>query len=150
MEGTTSWATSVVEWLGNLSLSAALFACLVLWGGVILVLKSPSYPPNPVPSASAGSAGTEDAPGHKPEDPATAVGRPPQRGDGERARAGLADLLLFWLPIGLGAIACCAGVATLAWGHTTYPVACRRALIALVLGIVPGCLCGFWYLVLAI
>lgn len=150
MEGTTSWVTSVVEWLGNLSLSAALFACLVLWGGFILILKSPSYPPDPVPSASARSTGTEDVPGHEPENPTTVVGWTPQRGDGERAHAGLTDLFLFWLPIGLGAIACCAGVATLAWGQASHPAACRRALIALVLGIVPCCLCAFWYLVLAV
>jgi hypothetical protein len=150
METTTGWATSVVEWLGNLSLSAGLFACLVLWGGFILMLKSPSYPPDPVPPARPSATGTEDVPGDELEDPTTDVGWPPQRGENERAQAGLADLLLFWLPIGLGAIACCAGVATLAWGQTTYPAACRRALIALVLGIVPGCLCGFWYLLLAV
>jgi hypothetical protein len=149
METTTGWATSVVEWLGNLSLSAGLFACLVLWGGFILILKSPAYPPNPVLPASPGGTETEGVPAHKAEDPTT-VSWPPQRGDGERARPGMADLLLFWLPIGLGAVACCAGVVTLAWGQTACPAACRRALIALVLGIVPGCLCGFWYLILVV
>jgi hypothetical protein len=150
METTTGWAASVVEWLGNLSLLAGLFACLVLWGGFVLILKSPFYPPNPVPPAKPSAPRTEDVPAHEPEDPTTVVGWPPQQGDGERALAGLPDLLLFWLPTGLGAVACCAGVLTLASGQTGHPAACRRALIALVLGIVPGCLCGFWYLVLAV
>ena len=67
-----------------------------------------------------------------------------------QARGSLADLLLFWLPIGLGAISCGAGVVTLARGGGRDPEASRRALIGLILSVVPGCLCTLWVLAFAV
>jgi hypothetical protein len=132
--GSTRGNTMQVARLGgNLSLLAAVFACLTLWSGITLLLNNPtqmhvSAPPADVP----------------------VLPRPVVRWEGvSPARRSLADLLLFWLPIGLGAVACGVGVLTLACGRECAPEASRRALIALLLGIVPGCLCALWYLAFA-
>jgi hypothetical protein len=118
---------------GNLSLLAAVFACLAMWSGITLLLNSPSQMQVSAPRA--------DVP---------VLPRPVVRWEGiSPARRLLADLLLFWLPIGLGAVACSVGVLTLACGRECSPEASRRALIALILGIVPGCLCALWYLAFA-
>jgi hypothetical protein len=119
---------------GNLSLLAATFACLVLWGGIVLLLTHSSPPHASVPST---------------DDPV--LPQPVARWEGvSQARRSLADLLLFWLPIGLGAVACAAGFVTLACGRGRAPEAARRALIALLLSVVPGCLCTLWYLAFAV
>jgi len=134
MSSTANGAVSVARSIGNLSLLAAIFACLALWGGVALLLTHSSRP-----QASAA-----------PADAAT-LPRPVARWEeASQARRALANLLLFWLPIGLGAIACGAGVATLAWGRGRDSEASRRALIALVLSVVPSCLCTLWYLTFAL
>ena len=70
--------------------------------------------------------------------------------EASEARRSLADALLFWLPIGLGAIACAAGFVTLACGPQHAPEASRRALIALLLSAIPGCLCTLWYLAFSV
>ena len=150
MESTASNVTHAVQWLGNISLLTALFACLVLWGGIVLLLECPLYPPDPMLAIEA----DEDLDGSEREN-GTMFASPIIEWGSEDERASLphrspVDLLLFWLPIGLGAIACGAGVATLAWGHRHYPAASRRALIALTLSVVPGCLCALWYLAVAI
>lgn len=56
------------------------------------------------------------------------------------------SLLLLWLPLGLGVVACGVSVATLARGRKVSPAASRRALIVLILSAVPGSLCTLWYL----
>lgn len=134
MASTGSNVTQGARMFGNLSLLAAIFACLALWGGIVLLLTHPSHPHALVPPA---------------DDPV--LPRPVARWEGtSQARRSLADLLLFWVPISLGAVACCTGVATLTWGRGRDPDASRRALIALALSIAPGCLCTFWVLILAI
>jgi hypothetical protein len=70
--------------------------------------------------------------------------------DASAARRTLVDLLLFWLPLGLGGIACGAGVVTVATSRERDPDAHRRALIALVLSAIPGCLCTLWYLAFSV
>ena len=127
MEG-TGRITGIVQLGANLSLLAAITACLALWGGVSLLLTHPTHPHVSV-------SRTEDA----------ALPQPVALWEGvSNERRSLADLLLFWLPLGLGAIACTAGAATLACGRQG-PEAHRRALIALVLSAIPGCLCTLWY-----
>ncbi len=133
MDSTGSSAIHIVRLGGNLSLLAAIFACLALWSSITLLLNNPtpmrvSAPPADVP----------------------VLPRPAVRWEGiSPARRWLADVLLFWLPVGLGAVACSVGVLTLACGRECAPDAARRALIALLLGIVPGCLCAVWYLAFA-
>jgi hypothetical protein len=125
-----SSASYAARLASNLSLLTAVFACLALWGGIFLLFEYPPY------QHSAASS-TDD-----PLPPNTAT-------DWEltwRSRQALADLLLFWLPIGLGTAACGIGVVTLAWSRERSPEASRRALIALLLSVVPGCLCTLWYL----
>ena len=55
-------------------------------------------------------------------------------------------LLLLWLPLGLGIVACGVSVAALTRGREVSPASSRRALIALILSAVPGSLCTLWYL----
>lgn len=130
MEGTASHVNDLARLGGNLSLLAAIFACLALWSGISLLLTHPSPPHASAPA------------GDEPVLP-----KPVARWEGASpARQSLADLLLFWLPIGLGAVACGVGVATLACSHGRDPDATRRALIALILSVAPGCLCTLWYL----
>ncbi|RLC61609.1 MAG: hypothetical protein DRI80_08360 [Chloroflexota bacterium] len=130
MESTARDVTYVARLSGNLSLLAAIFACLMLWGGIVLLLTHPSHPHASAPPA--------DEP---------VLPRPVARWEGvSQARRWLADLLLFWLPIGLSAVACGAGVAALACGRGRDAEASRRALIGLFLSIVPGCLCALWVL----
>lgn len=133
MESTGSSVVQIARLGGNLSLLAAVFACLFLWSGITLLLNNPT----PVQVSS-------------PPADAPVLPRPVVRWEGvSPARRSLVNLLLFWLPLGLGAIACSIGVLTLACGREHVPEASRRALIALVLGVVPGCLCTLWYLVFA-
>lgn len=134
MESAGSNPVQVARLGGNLSLLAAVFACLFLWSGITLLLNNPT--PMQVSSPPA------DAP---------VLPRPAVRWEGlSPARRWLVNLLLFWLPIGLGALACSLGVLTLACGREQVPEASRRALIALVLGVAPGCLCTLWYLAFAV
>ena len=130
----TARTTHIVRLSSNLSLLAALSACLALWGGVSLMLTHSSQP----------QAATVPA-----DEPA--LPRPVARWDDvSSARRSLADLLLFWLPLGLGAVACGVGVVTLACSRECDPDAHRRALIALILSAVPGCLCTLWYLAFSV
>ncbi|MFQ6099974.1 MAG: hypothetical protein ACE5OS_01905 [Anaerolineae bacterium] len=134
MESRVSSVAHLARLGGNLSLLAAIFACLALWGGIVLLLTCSSHPQASVPPT---------------DDPV--LPRPVARWEGvSQARRSLADLLLFWLPIGLGAVACGVGVTTLACGQGQAPEAARRALIALLLSVVPGCLCTLWYLAFAV
>lgn len=133
MESTASRGTRVRRWIGNLSLLTAIVACLMVWGGVTLLFTHPSPP-----HASTPSAGDPMLP------------RPVAQWEGvSQARRSLVNLLLFRLPVGLGAIACAAGAAALAWGRERDPDTSRRALIALVLSTVPVCLCTLWILAFA-
>jgi hypothetical protein len=134
METAASNVTYLARLGGNISLLAAVFACLILWGGIALLLTHPSPP-----RASTLS----------PEEPV--LPKPVAQWDeASEARRSLADALLFWLPIGLGAIACAAGFVTLACGPQHAPEASRRALIALLLSAIPGCLCTLWYLAFSV
>jgi len=134
MESTASNVAHLARLGGNISLLAAVFACLILWSGITLLLTHPSLPAASSPAA---------------DDPA--LPRPVvQWEEASLARRALADALLFWLPIGLGAVACATGFITLACGQTRAPEASRRALIALLLSVVPGCLCTLWYLVFSV
>jgi hypothetical protein len=133
MEGTAQTG-QIVRLGGNISLLAALLACLALWGGISLMLTHSSQPRLPA------------APADEPVLP-----KPLARWeDASDARRSLVDLLLFWLPLGLGAIACGAGVVTVATSRERDPEAHRRALIALVLSAIPGCLCTLWYLAFSV
>jgi hypothetical protein len=128
MEGATR-TTRVVRLGGNLSLLAATFACLALWGGISLTLTNSSQP-----RASA-----------SPVDE-LALPKPVMQWEGaSQARCALVNLLLFWMPLGLGAVACSVGVITLACSRESDPDTSRRALVALILSAVPGCLCTLWY-----
>ena len=79
------------RWISNLSLLAVIFACLVLWGSIALLFTPPLHAYDP------------------------AVHWEVQYAEGSQARRFPADWSLFWLPIGLGIIICCAGFATLVW-----------------------------------
>ena len=125
MEGATR-TMRVVRLGGNLSLLAATVACLALWGGISLTLThsqaSPTLADGPV------------------------LPQPVIRWEGVlQTQRATASLLLFWLPLGLGAVACSIGVITLACSRERDPDASRRALIALILSAIPGCLCTLWY-----
>lgn len=134
MGSTGSNMAQVVRLGGNFSLLAAVFACLFLWSGITLLLTNPTPMQTSSPPANA-----------------LVLPRPVVLWDGiSPARRLLMNVLLFWLPLGLGAFACGIGVLTLAYGREHVPEASRRALIALILGIVPGCLCTLWYLAFAI
>lgn len=119
---------------GNISLLAALSACLALWGGISLMLTHSSQPHVPA------------APAKEPVLPQPVA----QWEEASAARRSLVDLLLFWLPLGLGAIACGVGVITVASSRERDPDAHRRALIALILSAIPGCLCTLWYLTFSV
>jgi len=134
MEGSKSDAIHLAQLGGNISLLAAVFACLTLWSGITLLLTNQSPPQIAV-------SPTDDPVLPKPV--AQWEGTSP-------ARLSLADALLFWLPISLGTIACGAGFFTLACGREQAPDAARRALIALCLSAAPGCLCTLWYLIFAV
>ena len=128
--GSTTRTSQMVRLGGNLSLLAAMSACLALWGGISLLLTHSSHPQ------------ASDTPADGPVLP-----QPVARWEGtSQARRTLANTLFFWLPLGLGAVACGAGVVTLACSHEGDLEAYRRALIALVLSSVPGCLCTLWYI----
>jgi len=134
MESTATSVTYLARLGGNISLLAAVFACLALWGGITLLLTHPSLP-------QASTASTDQP----------VLPRPvAQWKEASHARRSLADALLFWLPVGLGAIACGAGFVTLACGQGQTPEASRRALIALLLSAIPGCLCTLWYLAFSV
>lgn len=128
MESATR-TTRVVRLGGNLSLLAATVACLALWGGISLTLTHSSNS-----QASPTLAGDPVLP------------QPVIRWEGTlQTRRAAVSFLLFWLPLGLGAVACSIGVITLAYGRERDPDASRRALIALILSAIPGCLCTLWY-----
>jgi predicted small integral membrane protein len=129
MEGTAR-TVQVIRLGSNLSLLAAVFACLALWGGISLLLTHSSH--------SRAFENSTDGP---------VLPQPVARWKGgSEARRALANMLLFWLPLGLGAVACSTGVVTLACSRERDPDASRRALIALTLSAVPGCLCTLWYI----
>jgi hypothetical protein len=133
MEGTAQTG-QIVRLGGNISLLAALSACLALWGGISLMLTHSSQPH------------VVTAPADQPVLPKPVA----QWEDASDARRSLADMLLFWLPLGLGAIACASGVVTVATSRERDPDAHRRALIALILSAIPGCLCTLWYLTFSV
>jgi H+/Cl- antiporter ClcA len=81
----------VARWISNLSLLAVIFACLVLWGSIALLFTPPLH-------ASDSTVHWEV-----------------QYTENAQAQHFPADWSLFWLPIGLGIIICCAGLATLVW-----------------------------------
>jgi hypothetical protein len=131
VEGCMERASQVIRLGSNLSLLAATFACLALWGGISLTLTHSSHPQASTPL-------TDDS----------ALPQPVARWEeASQARRALVNILLFWLPLALGAVACSAGVVTLACGRERDPDASRRALIALILSAIPGCLCTLWYVV---
>jgi hypothetical protein len=113
---------------GNLSLLAAMSACMALWGGINL-LHTQSASPHALAI---------------PQDLAISQLEAQLRWSPQYRRA-LANLLLFWIPLGLGAIACGAGIATLACSGERDLEASHRALIALMFSAIPGCLCTLWY-----
>ena len=131
MEGTRT--SHVARLSGNLSLLAAIFACLVLWGGIVLLMSQFS-PPQTAASPLDGS-----------QAPKPAV----RWEEISEVHRSLTDLLLLWMPVGLGAIACAAGVVALVWGREHAPEASRRAVIAILLGAIPGCLCTLWYMIVS-
>jgi hypothetical protein len=127
MEGAKR-TTRAVRLGGNLSLLAAMSACLALWGGLNLLHNS-SLP-------------------HTPAIPADEPALPRQLiawQQSPRARRALANLVLFWVPLSLGAVASSAGIITLACSRERDLEASHRALIALILSAIPGCLCTLWY-----
>jgi hypothetical protein len=128
MEGTTQ-TTRVVRLGGNLSLLAAMSACLALWGGINL-LHTHSSPPH----ASA-----------VPVDEPAPLQRVVAWQQSSQARLALANLLLFWIPLSLGAVANGAGILTLACSRERDLEASHRALIALILSAIPGFFCTLWY-----
>jgi hypothetical protein len=105
-------------------------ACLALWGGINLLHAHFSLPHTPAAVPAEESA---------PLQRATAWQQSPQ------ARRALANLLLFWVPLGLGAVASGVGIVTLACSSERDLEASHRALIALILSAIPGCLCTLWY-----
>jgi hypothetical protein len=126
MEGATR-TTRIVRLGGNLSLLAAMSACLALWGGISLLHNS-------LP--------------HTPTNPADESALPQQMiawQQSSQARRALANLLLFWIPLSLGAVASGSGIITLACSRERDLEASHRALIALILSAIPGCLCTLWY-----
>lgn len=130
MNSTVSEASYLVRLSGTLSLLAAIFACLVLWSGIVLLLNYPSASRDPL----------YPLPETAPSQPVAQWERLPE------IYQSLADLLLLWLPIGLTAVACGAGGITLAYGQGRAPTVSRRAVIAILLSVGPGCLCTLWYL----
>jgi len=123
--------TRFVQASGNLSLLAAMIGCLALWGGITLLMT------HPAPPQAAGSVVDIQA-----------LPLPVARWEGaSEARKSVVNVLILWIPLGLGAIAGGAGVVTLAVSSGAHRDACRRALIALLLSALPGCVCTLWYLV---
>jgi hypothetical protein len=108
-------------------------ACLALWGGINLLHTHFSHP----------YASTVLA-----DEPASLqrIIAWPQSPQGRRV---LANLLLFWIPLSLGAVASGAGIITLAHSREQDLEASHRALIALILSAIPGCLCTLWYVAAA-
>jgi hypothetical protein len=111
---------------GNLSLLAAMSACLVLWGGINLLHAhlSPAHTTIQEPTISQLETQLRSSP---------------------QGRRALANLLLFWIPLSLGAVACGTGIVTLACSGERDMEASHRALIALIFSAIPGCLCTLWY-----
>jgi len=56
----------------------------------------------------------------------------------------LVSLLLFWVPVGTGAIACLSGLVGLSVAGGRQADAQRRALIGIFLGLAPVCLAAAW------
>jgi hypothetical protein len=130
--GGATRTTRVVRLSGNLSLLAAMSACMALWGGMNLLHNSS------LPHAST-----------VPADESALPQRVIVWQQSPQARRVLADLLLFWIPLSLGVIASGAGIATLACSRERDLEASHRALIALILSAIPGCLCTLWYVATA-
>ena len=131
MEGTRTHY--VVRLSGNLSLLAAMFACLILWGGIVMLMGH-FTPPQAAASPIGGSPAAE----------------PPIRWEEiPEIHRSLANLLLLWAPVGLGAVACATGLIALVGGREQAPETSRRAVIAILLSVIPGCLCTLWYLVVS-
>ncbi len=139
-DGQADGRADVMRWIGNLSLLAALSACLLLWSGVVLLLSAP-------PSAQVIAMGPEG----ENDEMGVPIPTPVMRWEGvSEARRSLAEWLLFWLPLGAGALACSAGVVALAGSRGREADVSRRASIALVLSVVPACLCTLWVLTFAV
>ena len=134
MEQTTDRIQHVARLGSNLSIFCAVFACLALWGGISLTMTS-AAPPQATTTPSSDPVLPQPIAEWESASP---------------ARRTLADLLLLWVPIGLGTIACSSGILTLLSAREREPEAARRALIALILGVVPGCFCTLWYLMLVL
>jgi hypothetical protein len=126
----TSRTNRVIRLGGSFSMLAAMSACLALWGGINLL-----HPHALLPHASPAAV---DEPA--PPQPVAAWQKSPQ------ARRALANLLLFWIPLGLSVAASGAGIVTLACSHERDLETSHRALIALILSAIPGCLCTLWYI----
>ncbi|HDQ71299.1 MAG TPA: hypothetical protein ENN19_04275 [Chloroflexi bacterium] len=118
----------MVQVTGNFSLLTAILGCLALWNGAVLLMEQPMT--------------------LSPADHASTLPWPATEWqDTSQTYRSLVSGLLFWLPLGLGAIACGAGVITLACGRERCPEITHRTLIALILGIIPGCLFMLWVVV---
>ena len=134
MEQTANRVHHVARLGSNLSILCAIFACLALWGGISLTMTS-AAPPQATTTPSSDPVLPQPIAEWESASP---------------ARRTLADLLLLWIPIGLGAVACSSGMLTLLSAREQEPEAARRAVIALILGIIPGCFCTLWYVILVI
>lgn len=133
MEHTASGVNHMARLGSNLSLLTSIFACLVLWGGITLLMTHP-----PLPQAVSSV-----------DDPV--LPRPvAEWKEASQTRRSLVNALLFWLPIGLGAVACGSGFITLACSREQDPESSRRALIALFLSAIPGCMCTLWTLAFSV